>query len=76
MASKSRRKKINHHTCRSVTIPKEMDRGTGDYATLAYGRFILMDPRAEVSEEILLELLEEEVEPAYYRKSEGEKNEG
>ncbi|KXA90262.1 hypothetical protein AKJ62_01270 [candidate division MSBL1 archaeon SCGC-AAA259D14] len=58
MGAKSRRKKIDHKTSRAITIPREMDKGTGDHATMAYDRLILVDPRDEISEEDLLKFLE------------------
>lgn len=66
MGAKSRRKKIDHTSSRAVTIPKELDRGTGDHATLAYDRIILMDPRGEIEEDLLLEFLES-IEPRFWR---------
>lgn len=72
MGAKSRRKKIDHKTSRAITIPREMDKGTGDHATMAYNRLILIDPRDEISEEDLLKFLES-VEAEFWKWYEEEK---
>jgi len=46
---------------RAVTIPTKLK--TGEYATLAGDRLILMDPRGEISPDELLDFLEKFIEP-------------
>ena len=46
---------------RAVTLPAKLK--IGDFATLAANRIIIIDPRGEISEEALLEFLEEVIEP-------------
>jgi len=49
---------------RAVTIPAKLK--TGDFATLAADRLILLDPRGEITKEDLLEFLEKYVEPNFW----------
>ena len=48
----------------AITIPSKMK--TGDTATLAGNRLIIMDPRGEIHEDDLLEFLEEFIEPNFW----------
>lgn len=66
MGATTRRKKIDHRTSRAVTIPRELDKGTGDHATMAYDRLILVDPRDEIPRDELLEFLES-IEPDFWQ---------
>jgi hypothetical protein len=49
---------------RALILPAGLK--VGREATLAAGRLILVDPRGEVSEDDLLEFLEEYVEPSFW----------
>lgn len=48
-----------------LVIPRPVK--AGDESTIAVGRLLLADPRGEINENDLLELLEEHIEPLYHR---------
>jgi len=48
----------------AITIPSKLK--TGDTATLAANRLIILDPRGEIPEDDLLEFLERFVEPNFW----------
>lgn len=77
MAIKASRKNI--HLCRSraVVIPAQLE--IGEKSTMAANRIALVDFRGRIPPEKLLDFLEKEVEPRFWKwfEEEGEsKNEG
>jgi len=49
---------------RAVTIPAKLE--TGEFATLAGNRLIIIDPRGQIPAADLLEFLEKYIEPAFW----------
>lgn len=49
---------------KSIVIPSQLK--TGEVATMAANRLIVLDPRGEISEDDLLEFLEQYIEPSFW----------
>jgi hypothetical protein len=65
MGIKARRSNHPHGKySRALILPANLK--IGKYSTLAADRLILVDPRGEISEDDLLEFLEEFVEPQFW----------
>ncbi len=50
---------------RSVILPAGLR--TGEYATIAADRLVLIDPRGEIPPDVLLDLMEQHLEPAIWK---------
>ena len=65
MGLKDRRANVKHgQYSRALVLPAKIAKGKE--STLAANRLILVDPRAEISEDDLLEFLEKYVEPQFW----------
>ncbi len=64
LAVKRKNRKIGHSS-RFMNIPKPLK--TGEESTIAADRLVLADPRGEIDEEKLLEFLEENLEPEFWK---------
>jgi hypothetical protein len=65
MGIKLRRSNLPHGVySRAVVLPANLEKGS--FSTMACDRIILLDPRGQISEDLLLEFLEDEVEPRFW----------
>ena len=53
-----------HGASKSIVIPSKLK--TGELATIAANRLMIVDPRGEISENDLLDFLEQYVEPNFW----------
>jgi hypothetical protein len=65
MGIKAKRRNLKHgRYSRALVLPANIKKGVE--STLAANRLILIDPRAEIPEDALLEFLEAVIEPAFW----------
>lgn len=64
MGTKTRRSNIKHGKYSLALVPANIKKG--NESTLAANRLVLIDPRAEIHEEDLLEFLETYIEPQFW----------
>jgi len=65
MGTKTRRSNIKHGKYSlALVLPANIKKG--EQSTLAANRLVLIDPRAEIDEEDLLEFLETYIEPQFW----------
>jgi len=65
MGLKTKRSNIKHgRYSRALVIPAAIEKG--ETSTLAANRLMIVDPRGEISENDLLEFLEQHVEPNFW----------
>jgi hypothetical protein len=65
MGVKAKRRNLKHgRYSRALVLPANIKKGAE--STLAADRLILVDPRAEIPEDALLEFLETVIEPAFW----------
>ena len=65
MGVKDRRANIRHgRYSRALILPASIEKG--EESTLAANRLVLIDPRGKIPEGVLLEFLEEHIEPRFW----------
>lgn len=69
---KDKRKNIKIGDSIGITLPANLS--IGEYSTLAGDRLILIDPRAEFTEQELLEFMEKYVEPHFWEWKKNKQN--